>query len=53
MNVLTFDDDLLGLKDFAKRLKDFIDTEHDYVGGGLVVALTSKYGSGKTTFLHM
>lgn len=47
------DDDLLGLKDFAKRLEKFIDTEHDFVEGGLVVALSSKFGSGKSTFLKM
>lgn len=53
MNISTFQDDLLELQDFAKRLERFIDTEHDYVEGGLVVALSSKFGSGKTTFLNM
>lgn len=53
MKISTFSDDLFGLKDFANRLEDFLVTEHNYVDGGLVVALTSKYGSGKTTFLDM
>jgi len=53
MKISTFKDDLLGLDGFADRLEDFITTEHDYVEGSLVLALTSKYGSGKTTFFEM
>lgn len=53
MEVSTFDDDLLGLSEFAKRLEKFIDVEHHFVAGGLVLALSSKFGSGKTTFLKM
>ena len=53
MKISTFDDDLLGLEDFSNRLEQFIATEHEYVEGSLVIALTSKYGSGKTTFLEM
>lgn len=53
MNINNFKEDLIGLEDFSNRLKGFIDTEIDFVEGSLVVALTSKYGSGKTTFLQM
>lgn len=53
MKISTFSEDLFGLQDFADRLEDFLLTEQNYVNGGLVVALTSKYGSGKTTFLDM
>lgn len=53
MEITTFKDDLLGLEGFAERLERFIATEHDYVEGGLVLALASKFGSGKTTFLTM
>jgi len=53
MEILTFDDDLLGLEDFATRLESFINIEHRYVEGGLVVGLNSKFGSGKSTFLRM
>lgn len=53
MKVSTFEEDLLGLVDFAKRLEHFIIIENEYVEGSLVLALTSKYGSGKTTFLEM
>jgi len=53
MKISTFKDDLLGLEEFSHRLEKFISTEHEYVEGSLVVALTSKYGSGKTTFLEM
>ena len=53
MNIATFKDDLLELHDFATRLEQFIDTEHEFVEGGLVVALSSKFGSGKSTFLKM
>ncbi len=53
MNIATFQDDLLELHDFAARLEKFIRTEHEYVEGGLVIALSSKFGSGKSTFLKM
>jgi hypothetical protein len=53
MNIATFQDDLLELHDFATRLEQFIDTEHEFVEGGLVIALSSKFGSGKSTFLKM
>jgi len=53
MNITTFEEDLLGLNDFAQRLERFIATEHNFVEGSLVVALSSKYGAGKTTFLQM
>lgn len=53
MNVENFDHDLLGLRDFARRLEEFIDTEMEFVDGGLVVALSARFGSGKTTFLNM
>lgn len=53
MIITTFEEDLLGLSDFRARLEKFIITEERYVEGGLVLALSSKYGSGKTTFLNM
>jgi hypothetical protein len=53
MTITTFKEDLLGLSDFRARLENFIVTEERYVEGGLVLALSSKYGSGKTTFLKM
>lgn len=53
MKSLTFQTDLLGLADFAARLEKFIATEHQFVQGGLVVALSSPFGFGKTTFLEM
>lgn len=53
INITSFDEDLLELKDFAARLQKFIEVEHQFVEGSLVVALSSKFGSGKTTFLQM
>lgn len=53
MKISTFKEDLFELEEFAHRLENFIATEHHYVEGSLVLALTSKYGSGKTTFLEM
>jgi hypothetical protein len=53
MFISTFKDDLIGLEEFATRLEKFIYTEHNFVDGSLVLALNSKYGSGKTTFLRM
>ncbi len=53
MEVSTFEEDLLGLEGFAKRLDKFIDTELNFVDGSLVIALSAKFGFGKTTFLEM
>ncbi|NNJ84526.1 MAG: hypothetical protein HKP13_06260, partial [Gammaproteobacteria bacterium] len=53
INISTFQEDLLELQDFARRLEKFIETEQGFVDGSLVIALTSKFGSGKTTFLRM
>jgi len=53
MKISTFDDDLLELEDFATRLEHFIAIEQQYVEGGLVVGLSSKFGTGKSTFLQM
>jgi hypothetical protein len=53
MNIETFEQDLLELRSFAVRLERFIEVEHQFVSGSLVVALSSKFGSGKTTFLRM
>ena len=53
MEISTFKEDLLSLQDFAKRLEKFILVESDYVEGSLVIGLSSKFGSGKTTFLKM
>ncbi|MCC6604171.1 MAG: hypothetical protein IT327_13240 [Anaerolineae bacterium] len=53
MKISTFKDDFFGLDVFAKRLESFIAVERQYVDGGLVIGLSSKFGSGKTTFLQM
>lgn len=53
MEITTFKEDLLGLEEFGDRLKQFINVDHHFVQGSLVVALSSKFGSGKTTFLRM
>lgn len=53
MQVTTFDEDLIDLRDFSLRLLRFIEVEHHFVDGSLVIGLSSKYGSGKTTFLRM
>jgi hypothetical protein len=53
MEILTFEKDLLGLQEFAARLESFIAIEQRYVEGSLVVGLSSKFGTGKSTFLRM
>ncbi len=53
MQVTVFGQDLLDLKPFAERLERYINVEHQFVEGSLVIALSSKFGSGKTTFLQM
>ncbi|MSU59071.1 MAG: hypothetical protein EXS35_13040 [Pedosphaera sp.] len=51
---LTFDEhDKLGLRPFGQKLERFLMVEHDFVEGGLVVALNAPFGAGKTTFLSM
>jgi KAP family P-loop domain len=51
---LTFDQhDKLGLKPFSEKLERFLMVEHDFVEGGLAVALIAPFGAGKTTFLSM
>ncbi len=49
----TFDQSLVALEPFSRQLRDFIDIERHFVSGSLVVALSSKYGSGKSTFFRM
>lgn len=53
MEITSFDNDLLDLQPFAERLQSFINVEQQFVESSLVVALSSKFGSGKTTFLQM
>lgn len=53
IKIENFNDDLLGLKDFATQLEEFISIEHQYVEGSLVIALSASFGAGKTTFLNM
>lgn len=53
MEVSTFDQDLLGLKDFAERLERFINIEHRFVSESLVISLNAGFGAGKSTFLKM
>jgi len=53
MKVTSFNEDKLALKAFAERLEKFIEIEKLFVDDSLVLGLTSKYGSGKTTFIEM
>ena len=53
MKISEFKDDLFGLEPFATRLEEFILVEQDYIEGSLVIALSSSFGSGKSTFLDM
>lgn len=51
--IKTFEDDFFQLKGFGERLTRFIKTETKYVDDGLVIALNSPFGFGKSTFLNM
>ncbi|MDD4347714.1 MAG: P-loop NTPase fold protein [Opitutales bacterium] len=53
MDITSFEYDLLDLSPFAERLERFLEVEHRFVSGSLVVSLSSSFGSGKTTFLRM
>lgn len=50
---MTFEQDLLGRKEFCKRLEKFLEVEKDYVEGSLVVALNGRFGSGKSALIEM
>jgi len=49
----TFDHDKLELKTFCEKLEQFVTIDHDFAEGGLVVGLTSPFGTGKSSFLRM
>jgi hypothetical protein len=50
----TFEEtDLFDLSSFANRLEFFIQEEHFFVDGSLVLSLEAPFGSGKSTFLEM
>ncbi len=53
MLISSFNEDLLDLKEFSNQLESFIKVEHQYVDGGLVIGLSSNFGSGKSTFFRM
>jgi hypothetical protein len=53
LTVSRFDEDLLGRQEFAHRLQRFIEIENQFVEGSLVIGLSARFGSGKTTFLNM
>lgn len=53
MFVGDFTEDLIGWKSFGDRLLSFIEVDRHFVEGSLVLGLSSRYGSGKTTFLRM
>jgi hypothetical protein len=49
----TFEHDKFALKPFCEKLEQFAIIDHDFAEGSLVVALTSPFGTGKSTFLRM
>ena len=53
MKIETFEDDCFGLKEFAKRLEQFICVEYEFVEDSLVVGLNSPFGNGKSTFFQL
>lgn len=53
MYISSFEEDLLDLREFSERLQRFIETEHEFVEGSLVVGLNAQFGAGKSTFLRM
>ncbi len=53
MNISTFNEDLLNLEPYADKLLRFIEVERQFVDNSLVIAISSGFGSGKTTFLNM
>ncbi len=53
MEISTFKEDLIGLKDFAEQMEKFIKVEQRYVEESLVISLNAGFGSGKSTFFKM
>lgn len=49
----TFEHDKFALKPFCEKLEQFVIIDHDFAAGSLVIALTSPFGTGKSTFLKM
>jgi hypothetical protein len=46
MTVANFDEDLIDLRDFSQRLLRFIEVEHHFVDGSLVIRRSCwKYGA--------
>lgn len=52
-NITFANSDKLELKPFCDRLERYLNVEHDFVDGSLVVALDAGFGAGKTTFIDM
>jgi predicted KAP-like P-loop ATPase len=53
MRINTFEESYTDLKTFADELESFINVEHRYVEGSLVLSLNAPFGSGKSTFLDL
>lgn len=50
---MSFEDDCLQLNSFADQLERYLQVDHLFVPGSLVVGLEAPFGSGKTAFLAM
>lgn len=50
---MSFDDDCLQINGFADQLEKYLQVDHLFVPGSLVVGLEAPFGSGKTAFLAM
>ena len=50
---MSFEDDCLQLNSFADQFERYLQVDHLFVPGSLVVGLEAPFGSGKTAFLAM
>lgn len=53
LRVETFNGDLLGRESYCRSIEDYLNIEHEFTEGSLVVSLNAKFGSGKSTLLKM
>lgn len=53
LQVEHFSEDLLGREKYCRSLEDYLNIEHEFTDGSLVVSLNASFGQGKSTLLKM
>ena len=53
LRIETLEEDLLGRESYIRSLEDYLNIEHEFTAGSLVVSINAKFGSGKSTLLKI